>query len=167
VAPDFAFAVGPTPERTLKGYRDRWMVLVVLFSPTASRPRLAELAEAYPALQGLGCEIVAVPTDADPRVLQKLGARPPLLFPVVTDGAADIVAAYSVLARALTPESLLAVAALPRHAEFLVDRQGYVRGRWIPGGGLPGWGSMRALLDQVRALDGEAPTAAAPDEHVH
>ncbi len=167
VAPDFAFAVGPTPERTLKGFRDRWMVLIVLFSPSESRARLAELAGAYPALQGLGCEVVAVPIDADPRILEKLGASPPVLFPVVTDGAADIVAAYTVLARALTPESLLAIAAPPRHAEFLVDRQGYVRGRWIPGGGLPGWSTMRALLDQVRGLDREAPTAAAPDEHVH
>jgi putative copper resistance protein D len=167
VAPVFGFAVGPTPERTLKGFRDRWLVLIVLFSLPDSRPRLVELASAYSALQGLGCEVIAVPVDADPGVLGRLGASPPMLFPVVTDGAADIVAAYTLLARALTPESLLSIGTPPRHAEFLVDRQGYLRGRWIPGGGLPGWRSLRALLDQVKALDREAPTAAAPDEHVH
>jgi putative copper resistance protein D len=165
-APDFGFAVGPTPERTLKGFRGRQIVLIVLFTLPDSRPRLVELAEAYPALQALGCEVIAVPADADPQVLRRLGASPPLLFPVATDGAADIAAAYAVLARALTPESLLSITT-PRHAEFLVDRQGYLRGRFIPGGGLPGWSSPRALLDQVKALDREAPAALAPDEHVH
>jgi putative copper resistance protein D len=167
VAPDASFAVGPTPERALKSFRDRAMVLLVLFSLPDSRERLVQLAEAYSVLQGLGAEILAVPTDADPAILTRLGANPPILFPVATEGAADIVAAYALLGRALTPESLGSLAVPPRHAEFLIDRQGYVRGRFIPGGGLPAWRDTRTLLDQVRNLAREAPTAPAPDEHVH
>ncbi len=167
VAPDASFAVGPTAERSLKSFREQFMVLLVLFTLPASRERLVELAEAYSVLQGLGAEVLAVPTDADPRILGRLGARPPILFPVATEGAADLVTAYALLARALTPDSLRALAAPPGHAEFLIDRQGYVRGRFLPGGGLPSWRDPRTLLDQVRSLAREAPTVPAPDEHVH
>jgi putative copper resistance protein D len=167
VAPDASFAVGPTPERALKSFRDRAIVLLVLFSLPDSRERLTQLAEAYSVLQGLGAEVLAVPTDADPGILARLGASPPALFPVATEGAADIVSTYALLGRALTPESLRSLATPPRHAEFLIDRQGYIRGRFIPGGGLPAWRDTRTLLDQVRNLAREAPTAPAPDEHVH
>ena len=44
VAPDFSYVVGPTPPRTLKEFRGRWMVLVVLFSLPESRGRLEQLA---------------------------------------------------------------------------------------------------------------------------
>ena len=103
-APDFTFTVGPSPSRSLKELRGRWTVLLVLFSLPESRPRLQRLAEVYGELQFLGTEIIAVPMDADPRILARLGGDPPILYPVVTDGAADIVQAYRLLrahARAL------------------------------------------------------------------
>src|SRR5262249_51543373 len=87
IAPDFGYSVGPTPPRNLKEFRGRSIVLVVLFSLTESRPRLAQLAGALPALEFAGTEIVAVPMDADPRIIGRLGAAPPILFPVVTEGA--------------------------------------------------------------------------------
>ncbi|HET7874616.1 MAG TPA: CopD family protein [Methylomirabilota bacterium] len=161
VAPDFTFRVGPTPARTLKEFRDRWMVLLVLFSLPESRPRLAQLAEAYSDLQFSGTEVLAVPDKADPGILKVLGARPPLLFPVVTEGAAEIADTYGLFAR----DGLAAPA--PPHAEFLIDRQGYVRARWIPGAGGKGWSDIKTLLDEIRILDREAPSAPPPEEHVH
>src|SRR5205823_14102406 len=50
----------------------------------------------------------------------ELGAAPPILFPVVTDGAADVVTTYRMLAPG-------------PHAELLIDRQGYVRAIWSAG----------------------------------
>jgi alkyl hydroperoxide reductase subunit AhpC len=96
----------------------------------------------------LGVEIIAVPTDAAPDAIKQLGAEPRILFPVVTDGAADIVAAYGLLARA-------------PHAEFLVDRQGYLRAI-----------DMRprdtdTLVANAEALNRERVVAAPPAEHVH
>jgi putative copper resistance protein D len=165
-APDFSFSVGPTPARTLRDLRGRWLALVVLFSLPESRPRLARLAEAYSGLQFAGAEIIAVPVDDERAIITRIGAtRPPVLYPVVTEGASEIVPAYALLAqpagrgfRAAPP---------PRHAEFLVDRQGYVRARWIPGSPGRGWDDLDALREQVRLLDREAPSALPPDEHVH
>ncbi len=148
VAPDFVFAVGPTPPRTLKDYRGRRSVLVVVYTLPASRARLAALAARYDVLVPLGVEIVAVPTDAAPDAIKQLGAEPRILFPVVTDGAAEIVAAYGLFARG-------------PHAEFLVDRQGYLRAI-----------DTRAqdtdtLVTNAEALNRERVLAAPPAEHVH
>ncbi|HXU88444.1 MAG TPA: CopD family protein [Methylomirabilota bacterium] len=148
VAPDFAFAVGPTPPRTLKDYRGRRSVLVVLYTLPASRARLSALAARYDVLVPLGVEIIAVPTDAAPDAIKQLGAEPRVLFPVVTDGAAEIVAAYGLLARA-------------PHAEFLVDRQGYLRAIDTRSR------DTDTLVANVEALNRERVVVAPPAEHVH
>ena len=81
---------GPAPPRSLKELRDRWMTLLVLFTLPESRRAPAQLAEAYNTLQALGTEIMAVPLGDGRGILRRLGGRPPILYPVVTDGAADI-----------------------------------------------------------------------------
>src|SRR5207244_3363858 len=116
VAPDFTFAVGPTPARALKEYRGRRIVLLALYSLPGSRPRLAQLAQRYDILVTLGAEVVAVPTDAAPDPITRLGAEPRVFFPVVTGGADEIVAAYRLFAR-------------PPPAEPLIRRPGYSRAR--------------------------------------
>ena len=148
VAPDFLFAVGPTPARALKDYRGRRSVLIVLYTLPASRPRLAELAARYDVLVPLGVEIIAVPTDADPDAIKRLGAEPRILFPVVTDGAAEIVTTYGLFARG-------------PHAEFLVDRQGYLRAIDTTPDGTDG------LIANADTLNRERVVATPPAEHVH
>ncbi len=160
VALDFSYAVGPTPPRSLKEFRGRWMALVVLFSLPESRHRMDQLAAAYREIEFSGTEVVAVPMDADPAIIGRLGATPPILFPVVTEGGAEITAAYGLFSRVPGPPA-------PRHAEFLVDRQGYLRARWIPGGGGRGWDDLATLRAQIAVLDKEQLSGPAPDEHVH
>jgi putative copper export protein/mono/diheme cytochrome c family protein len=167
VAPDLAIVVGPAPARSLKDLRDRWMTLLVLFTLPESRARLAEVAEAYNTLQALGTEVVAVPLSDSRDIIRRLGGRPPILFPVVTDGAADIAATYTLLARGLGPAPPSGRAAPPLHAEFLIDRQGYIRARWLPGSPGPAWDRPATLTDQIQLLDKETPAGPAPDEHVH
>lgn len=150
VAPDFAFAVGPTPARRLRDYRGARIVLLVVYTLPGSQPRLAALAERYPLLATLGVEVIAVPADAAPDALRRLGAHPRILFPVVTEGAREIVDAYRLFAP-------------PPHAEFLIDRQGYLR---AIARGAPGQ-DVNPLLAEVQALNAEPVTAAAPAEHVH
>ena len=148
VAPDFVFAVGPTPPRALKDYRGRRSVLVVLYTLPGSRARLAALAERYDALVALGVEVIAVPTDAAVDAIKRLGPEPRILFPVVTDGAADIVATYGLFARG-------------PHAEFVVDRQGYLRAvdtRVL---------ETDTLIANAEALSRERIVAAPPAAHVH
>jgi len=160
VAPDFTYAVGPAAPRSLKEFRGRWMVLVVLFSLPESRRRLEQLAATYREIEFSRTEVVAVPVDADHEIIGRLGARPPILFPVVTEGAVEMARAYALFSPA--PES-----PTPRHAEFLVDRQGYLRARWTPGGVGKGWDDLSTLRAEIRILDKERPSAPAPDEHVH
>jgi len=148
VAPDFAFAVGPTPPRALRDYRGARIVLVVLYTLPGSRPRLADLAARYELLVPLGVEIVAVPTDGSPDAITRLGAAPRIFFPVVTDGASEIVRAYGLFVPG-------------PHAEFLVDRQGYLRALEAAPRG------TERLLANVQALNEEKVVVAPPAEHVH
>ena len=167
VAPDFTIAVGPAPPRSLKELRDRWMVHLVLFTLPESRPRLVQLAEAYNTLQATGTELIAVPLGDGEHILRRLGDRPPMLFPVITDGAAEIGATYALLGWGLGPRALAREASPPPHAEFLLDRQGYVRARWLPGTPGRGWDEIPSLLEQALVLDRERPAGPPPDEHVH
>jgi putative copper resistance protein D len=150
VAPDFVFGVGPM-QRSLRDYRGQRTVLLVLYTLPASRPRLVQLAENQSALSGLGVEVIAVPTNADPDALRHLGPDARVLFPVVTDGASDIVAAYRLFGD--TP-----------HAEFLIDRQGYVRTRSAAS---PPTMDIRPVLADAKTLASEPVTTPAPDTHVH
>jgi putative copper resistance protein D len=148
VAPDFSFAVGPTPPRALKDYRGRRLVLLVLYTLPDSRARLAELARHYDGLVQRGVEIVAVPRDAAPDAIGRLGDDPRVLFPVVTDGARDIVATYDLFA------------ASP-HAELLVDRAGYLRARWTEPP------DLARLVADVDRLNTEPWVAVPANEHAH
>jgi len=148
VAPDFTFAVGPTPPRALREYRGRRIVLLVLYTLPGSRDRMTALAQHYDGLVLRGVEIIAVPRDASPDAIRQLGETPRILFPVVTDGASDIVTAYDLFASG-------------PHAEFLVDRQGYLRARWTtpPGPDEP--------AADVEKLNAERVVATPADEHAH
>lgn len=152
IAPDFSFAVGPTPLRTLREYRDRRIVLLVLYTLPASRLRMTQLASDANMLGLLGVEVIAVPRDAAPDAIRQLGAEARVLFPVVTAGARPIVAAYGLFART-------------SHAEFLIDRGGYIRGIWASEPVT--LRELNPLLAEVQELNQEKVAAPPADEHVH
>jgi putative copper export protein/mono/diheme cytochrome c family protein/peroxiredoxin len=166
VAPDASFSVGPAPARSLKDFRGTKSVLLVFFSLPDSGPRLALLARSYETLQALGAEIVAVPLDGGGSVIARLGADPPIYFPVVTEGAEEIAQAYGLFRRTLSPEGMKPDPPMPRHLEILIDRAGYLRARWIPGNPGASWAEVPALIAELQALNREAP-APSPAEHVH
>jgi putative copper export protein/mono/diheme cytochrome c family protein len=151
-APDFGFVVGPTPPRALHDYRGRRVVLVVLYTLPGSRPRLAQLADAAGDLALLGAEIIAVPTDAAPDAIRRIGPAPRIFFPVVTGGAQEIVDAYGLFTRA-------------PHTEFLIDRQGYLRARQaLDAGETP---DVKLLAAGVQQLNEETPLGVDAGEHAH
>ena len=152
VAPDFGFTVGPEFSRSLRDYRGRKIVLLVLYTLPASRARLIELAEAYGLLGTLEVEIVAVPTDAAPDAIRRLAGWPPIFYPVVTDGAQEIVDTYRLFSSA-------------PHAEFLIDRQGYLRAIVAAVG--DSRRDPNLLLAEVQRLNEEKTAPPPPAEHVH
>jgi putative copper resistance protein D len=165
-APDFSYAVGPGPGQTLKDFRGRRPILLVLFSLPGSKERLGRLAHSYDTLRGLGAEVLAVPVDGGERIITRLGADPPILFPVVTEGSVEITRAYALLGRSIRGGPRALDAPPPPHMELLIDRYGYVRARWLPGDGGPGWSDPEALVPELQQIAREAP-AAPPAEHVH
>jgi putative copper export protein/mono/diheme cytochrome c family protein/peroxiredoxin len=152
VAPDFTFTVGPEYARSLKEYRGRKIVLLVLYTLPASQARLVELADAYGLLASLEVEILAVPTDATPDAIRRVSGGPPILYPVVTDGSREIVDTYRLFTAA-------------PHTEFLIDRQGYLRA--VVAASDDPRRDPNLLLAEVEHLNEEkvAPPPAA--EHVH
>src|SRR3989442_8111497 len=87
VAPDFAFAGGPTPPRALRDYRGARIVLVVLYTLPGSRQRLAELAPRYDMLVPPAVQAIVAPTDGSPHAIKMLRREAPHILPVVIDGA--------------------------------------------------------------------------------
>lgn len=156
VAPDFSYGVGPSYLHALRELRGRRVVLLVLFTLPESRVRLSQVAEAYEALVVMGAEVIAVPARAERGIIKRLGARPRVLFPVVTEGAADIVRTYELFAPGR---------ARPSHTELLIDRNGYLRARLAPDLASPP--PMSELLDQILRLNQEPQPDRLPDDHVH
>src|SRR5271155_5224215 len=83
-----------------------------------SRARMTQLAKHSGGLSVQGVEVIAAAQHSSPDAIADLGQSPSVLFPVITDGNEDIAAVYRLFAPGAA------------HAEFLIDRQGYIRAIW-------------------------------------
>jgi len=162
VAPDFTFGIGVGAGETLKDNRGKTMVLLVLFTLPGSLPRLEALDRAWWDIGLAGARVLAVPMREAEQVYRRLGTRA-ANFPIAVDGNQEIVETYTIFRRTLAAEG---VPPIPSHMEFLIDRQGDIRARWMPGEGA-GWAEIPRLLKEIERLDKEVPRAPAPEEHVH
>jgi len=161
-APDFAFGIGVGPGQMLKDYRGRAIVHLVLFTLPASRGRLEQLDTASEQIARWGARTLVAPMRDAAQIYRRLGSRA-VAYPVAVEGSEEIVGTYTLFRRTLAAEG---VPPVPSHIEFLIDRQGYIRARWIPDQDR-GWEDISRLLYEIGWLDNEAPKAPAPDEHVH
>jgi copper resistance protein D len=152
VAPDFTFQVGTRTQESLGGLRGRSAVLLVFYALPGSLARLRELAGAARALERLGLRVVALPLG------RELRAASPAESGMLADPDARVVSVYAMFGRRRD--------GAPEPAEFLVDRQGWLRARWAPDVE-PGWSPAANLVRQVQALSAEPLRASAPARHVH
>jgi putative copper resistance protein D len=88
-------------------------------------------------------------------------------FPVVTQGAPEIVRSYALFRRTLSNPDLAGEGTTPKHMEFLMDRYGYLRARWIPAADGVGWTDIDELMRQIDQLNREKEIRPPPDDHVH
>lgn len=167
IPPNFSYSSHNGLRGTLKDFRGRENVLLVLFSWPESRARLEELRAAYALLREGTTAILAVPIN---EILpdDMLSYLPDLPFPVVIQGAEEISRSYALFRRTITHPDLFGNGTVPKHMEFLFDRFGYLRARWIPERSEgPGWSDLNFLKQQIDQLQREKEILPPPDDHVH
>jgi putative copper resistance protein D len=158
-APNFDYVDAQGRPGSLKDLRGQ-AVLLVFYSLPASQPRLLQLAQWQARLAERGVQVVAVPLPGSPPASAAL----PFIAPA--DGAADAATAYLLLRRTLADAGKTLVGESPGHLEFLIDRFGYVRARWLPSES-PEWADAPFLLQQAERLRAEPRLMPPPDDHVH
>ena len=164
--PNFSYAAHDGSSGTLKDFRGKQGVLLVLFSWPESRVRLDQLRAAASSIAGQNTAILAAPmTDLPPDELAAIVRDMP--FPVVTQGAREISRSYALFRRTLSIPDLFGEGTTPKHMEFLIDRFGYLRARWIPHGDGQGWTDMTLLTQQITQLNQEREILPPPGDHVH
>jgi putative copper export protein/mono/diheme cytochrome c family protein/peroxiredoxin len=163
-APDFDFVAANGVAGRIKDFRGRRALLVVFFSWPASLRRLNALAADHAAALALGAEVLAVPVGRPALDAARNGDLTFLPFAVVRDGSEDIAQAYALFGRTLAKMGDDARGVMPAHMEFLIDRFGYVRARWIAESPEADWSN---LTQQLSLLGGEQQVSPFPDEHVH
>jgi putative copper resistance protein D len=160
-APNFYFASKDGAQRELKDYRNKANVLLVFPSrdPAEATRRAQQLGNASEALRAAHCEILFVVSGA---AIDSAG------FAVIDDPAEEIRAAYDLLSRTIVDRGDGRQLGMRRDGmEFLIDRFGFLRARWIPAEDPGRWTQPETLAPDLRILNAEPQILASPDDHVH
>ena len=158
VEPDFAFEGADRPQESLRQLRGRAAVLLVLYTLPESAPRLQQLAADVRSYTAGGARVIVAP------FAERAGAAvglPDDVRNAVFIADATVAAAYALFTRQSAEET-----ATPAHAELLIDRDGYLRVRWIGTGEGTTKRTVEAL-DRLAILRRETPLPPAPWGHRH
>ncbi|SDZ16925.1 redoxin domain-containing protein [Nitrosomonas sp. Nm33] len=166
-APVFSYFAYDGSSGNLKDFRLQKNVLLVLFSWPQSQQRLSQLKETYENFSFThNTEIMAVPMEAlNEQELMDIAHSVP--FPVVTEGWQEISKSYLLYCRNRTVPDLLGKGMTPGHLEFLIDRFGYLRARWVAQFDGFGWLNVGVLTQQLEQLNQENQIMPPPVDHVH
>jgi copper resistance protein D len=164
-APDFALATG-SGSLALQQYRGRQVVLLVLFTLPDSEPRLRALHQAMAAFTAAGLVVIAVPINPQAVLGDRASAIPDGPTPTI-DASDEVVISYMLFRHTLENRRIGEVGPLARHMEFLIDRYGFLRARWLPEDEAPGWQDLNVLASQARALMSEGQVRPPPEDHLH
>jgi putative copper resistance protein D len=165
-SPVFDYAASNGSNGNFKDFRLQKNVLLVLFAWPQSKERFFQLAAAYERIQALNTEILAVPIyELSEQQLQQITEIAP--FPIVTEGWPEIKDAYWWYRRIRTVPDLSGKGLFPEHMEFVTDRFGYLRARWVAQFEGFGWQNINALTLQLTQLNQEGEIMPPPGEHAH
>jgi putative copper resistance protein D len=163
--PVFPYAGHDGSSGTLQDFRENKAVLLIIFSWPQSQERLQQLKQAYEGLSEQKIALLAVPAKeltAD-EMAQVMIELP---FPIVTQNAAEIASSYALSRRTLSHPDIIGRGSNPDHMEFLIDRYGYLRARWIPSIDQSGWSEIDKLSEQISLLNREQMKISFPDDFV-
>jgi putative copper export protein/mono/diheme cytochrome c family protein/peroxiredoxin len=155
-APDFNFELPQRGQQTLVQTDATEDTLLVLYSLPDSLARLRSFALQRRAFDNKRIRVLAIAASATDA--QTAGAQTPDGESVLAIAAPDVAMAYAMFAARDR--------AVAGHAEFLIDRRGRLRARWL---GVPAPGDDRngEILAAARKLDGEPLSPAPSPEHAH
>ncbi|PXW81469.1 putative copper resistance protein D [Nitrosomonas sp. Nm84] len=165
-SPVFNYSAHNGSSGNLKDFRLQKNVLMVLFSWPQSKERFFQLAAAYDRIQALNTEILAIPIRAlNEQELEQIAEIVP--FPIITEGWSEIKDSYWLYRRVRTVPDLSGKGMFPGHMEFITDRFGYLRARWVAQFEGYGWQNVSAMTLQLTQLNQENEIMPPPGEHAH
>ncbi|MGI8570638.1 MAG: CopD family protein [Methylocella sp.] len=164
--PDFQVTEETGNTNLLSDYQRKSALLVVLFSCVEANiaqetARFEQLLATRDKLAALGAEIILVAPGKICDPLRKL-ARGKIL--IADRDTADVAATYGLFTRTFLNRKMDVVRVPETHAEFLIDRSGYVRARWLPEED-NSWSDLGFVETQLQMLSREPPAPPPPDVH--
>lgn len=163
--PVFSFTGHDGNHGTLQEFREKRSVLLVIFSWPQSQERIKQLKLAYNRLSEQEVAVLAVPSkELTPEELTHAAAELP--FPLVTQSNKEIADSYALWRRTMSHPDIIGQGTVPDHMEFLIDKYGYMRARWIPAKDQSGWSDVNVLLEQVSVLNREKTKIPFPEDYV-
>ena len=161
-APNFYFEGEGGEPLELKNFRERVNVLLVFPPPPAEGgvERIRELARMKDSLHASRVEVLVVSDDSglpDDKGLIRTRSN-----------VQEIRRTYELLSRTIANRGDGNSLGMPRRRmEFLIDRFGYIRARWVPEDEPEGWQSLERVREQAERLNREPRIKPPPDDHVH
>jgi putative copper export protein/mono/diheme cytochrome c family protein len=149
----------------LRDFRRQSALLLVIAEGPQGRARVEQLIAARNQLAKFGTKIVLVAPGTDGDSLRKLAEGKILVVDKDTEAAA---ATFGLFTRSLTNAKTATARITPQNAEFLIDRSGYLRARWLPGEDQTSenWDNLETLERQLTLLAQE-PLWNPPKDHDH
>lgn len=166
IPPSFYYGTNDGSGGVLQDFREQNTVLLVVFSWPESKDRLEQLRLAYDKFTKKGTVILAVPKgNIDIETIEQIANEMP--FSIVTQGASEIVSSYALSRRTLSHPDIIGQGKVPDHMEFLIDRYGFLRARWIPSADEFKWQDIDGLIKQISLLNQESIAISPPDDYVY
>jgi len=152
--PLFSFSTQDGNTGTIQDFRDTKTVLLMIFSWPQSDARMTELKTIYNQLEQQNVTIIAASSNPlDETQLRSLSKEFP--FMIVSQEASAIVASYSLSRRTISHPDIIGRGTEYDHMEFLIDKNGYLRARWIPSIDEKSWSEVNFFHQQISLLNRE------------
>jgi putative copper export protein/mono/diheme cytochrome c family protein/peroxiredoxin len=166
--PDFEVTDETGNTNLLTDYRKKSAVLVVLFSCSQENvaqetARLEQLLAARDRLARNGVKIILV---APGKICEPLRERANGKILVANHDIAEVAATLGLFTRSFHNRQQTVVRVPELHAEFLIDRSGYIRARWLPVED-DSWSDPGFIETQLEILAREPPEPPPPGPHDH
>jgi putative copper resistance protein D len=164
--PDFQITDEGGTTSLLSDYQLKSAFLLVIFScaednAAEEKARLEELLAARDKLAALGAKIILV---APGKTCEPLRALATGKIFVADRDAEDVAATFGLYTRSFSNRQMDVVRVPLLHVEFLIDRSGYIRARWIPKED-NSWSDLGFVEGQLQILAREPEHPPPPDIH--